>query len=169
MVLWILFFDAICHPIKAKWVNLSWIKKQNKNKTNKQMEWHTASGIIFMLPANEKRCYIVMPSLIGWVHTQNDPCSPEMDIIFVWLGEAIWDHGWWSSQSQCMKRPVAHSLNSTWFWIELPENCCEPLKLIMKYISIQFCERPCHGRPFHVLQSKQSGRSPKVVALFFYY
>ena len=52
---------------------------------------------------------------------------------------------------QCMKRPVAHSLNSTWFWIELPENCCEPLKFIMKYISIQFCERPGHGRPFHAL------------------
>ena len=52
---------------------------------------------------------------------------------------------------QCMKRPVAHSFNSTWFWIELPENCCEPLKFIMKYISIQFCERPGHGRPFHAL------------------
>ena len=52
---------------------------------------------------------------------------------------------------QCMKRPVAHSLSSTWFWIELPENCCEPLKFIMKYISIQFCERPGHGRPFHAL------------------
>ena len=50
-----------------------------------------------------------------------------------------------------MKRPVAHWLNSTWFWIELPENCCEPLKFIMKYISIQFCERPGHGRPFHAL------------------
>ena len=38
-----------------------------------------------------------------------------------------------------------------WFWIELPENCCEPLKFIMKYISIQFCEWPGHGRPFHAL------------------
>ena len=54
-------------------------------------------------------------------------------------------------KKQCMKRPVAHSLNSTWFWIELPENCCEPLKFIMKYISIQFCEWPGHGRPFHAL------------------
>ena len=53
--------------------------------------------------------------------------------------------------TQCMKRPVAHSLNSNWFWIELPENCCEPLKFIMKYISIQFCEQPGHGRPFHAL------------------
>ena len=61
---------------------------------------------------------------------------------------------------QCMKRPVAHSLNSTWFWIELPENCCEPLKFIMKYISIQFCERPGHGRPFHALLEEMWQSTP---------
>ena len=27
-----------------------------------------------MLPANERWCYIVTSSLIGWVHLQNDPC-----------------------------------------------------------------------------------------------
>ena len=59
----------------------------------------------------------------------------------------------WVTKTQCMKWPVANSLNSTWFWIELPENCCEPLKFIMKYISIQFCERPGHGRPFHALKT----------------
>ena len=37
-------------------------------------------------------------------------------------------------------------------WTTVPENCCEPLKFIMKYISIQFCERPGHGRPFHALE-----------------
>ena len=36
------------------------------------------SGIILcMRPANERRHYIVTSSLIGWVHTQNDPCFPE--------------------------------------------------------------------------------------------
>ena len=60
---------------------------------------------------------------------------------------------WHPYDAQCMKRPVDHSLNSTWFWIELPENCCEPLKFIMKYISIQFCERHGHGRPFHALDA----------------
>ena len=35
-------------------------------------------GIIFwMPPANETQCYIVTSSLIGWVHTQNDPCIPD--------------------------------------------------------------------------------------------
>ena len=57
--------------------------------------------------------------------------------------------------------------NSTWFWIELPENCCEPLKFIIKYISIQFCERPGHGRPFHALHNgdnfaKDSGPCAKM-------
>ena len=33
-----------------------------------------SSGIILgMGSANERRCYIVMPPLIGWAHTQNDP------------------------------------------------------------------------------------------------
>ena len=39
---------------------------------------------------------------------------------------------------QCMKWPVAYSPNSTWFWLELVGNCCEWLKIIMKYINIQF-------------------------------
>ena len=33
--------------------------------------------ILCMHPANERRRYIVTSSLIGWVHTQNDPCIPE--------------------------------------------------------------------------------------------
>ena len=78
-----------------------------------------------------------------------DTCeSPKETRSFVSFGD---------SHVQCMKRPVAHSLNSTWFWIELPENCCEPLKFIMKYISIQFCERPGHGRPFHALHVSPGG------------
>ena len=33
------------------------------------------SGIILVMgSANEKRCYIVMPPLIGWAHTKNDSC-----------------------------------------------------------------------------------------------
>ena len=31
--------------------------------------------ILYMGPANERGSYIVRVSLIGWVHTQNDPCS----------------------------------------------------------------------------------------------
>ena len=32
-------------------------------------------GVIMGLgSANERRRYIVMSSLMGWVHTQNDPC-----------------------------------------------------------------------------------------------
>ena len=33
------------------------------------------SGIIlYMRPAKERWRYTVTPSLIGWTHTQNDPC-----------------------------------------------------------------------------------------------
>ena len=35
-----------------------------------------SSGLILGLrPANERRCYKVTPSLIGWAQTQNQPCE----------------------------------------------------------------------------------------------
>ena len=52
---------------------------------------------------------------------------------------------------QCMKWPVAHSPNSTWFWFELVGNCCERLRIIMEYTNIQFCEQLGHGWQFHPL------------------
>ena len=59
----------------------------------------------------------------------------------------------WMAQDliQCMKWPVAHSPNSTWFWLELVGNCCERLKIMMKNTNIQFCERLGHGWQFHTL------------------
>ena len=35
--------------------------------------WGAAGFILYMRPANERRRYIVTPSLIGSVHTQTDP------------------------------------------------------------------------------------------------
>ena len=46
----------------------------------------TYSGIIlWMHPANERRCYNVTSSLIGCVHSQNNPCV-------LWPTLAIWSH-----------------------------------------------------------------------------
>ena len=53
------------------------IKSSNTNKiiAMKHNKAQTMSGIIlYMRPANERRRYIVTSSLIGWMHTQNDPC-----------------------------------------------------------------------------------------------
>ena len=36
--------------------------------------WCIAMIILCMRPANERWRYTVTPSLIGWAHTQNDPC-----------------------------------------------------------------------------------------------
>ena len=36
---------------------------------------HSSGIILCMLPSNGRWCYNVALSLIGWVHTQNDPCS----------------------------------------------------------------------------------------------
>ena len=35
------------------------------------------------VPANERWRYTVTPSLIGWVHTQNDPWNTDSDIHFI--------------------------------------------------------------------------------------
>ena len=51
------------------------------------------SGIIlFMCPANKRQCYIVMSSLIGWAHTQNDPCifHHTLQGCFSGTGDIIW-------------------------------------------------------------------------------
>ena len=38
--------------------------------------WHIwCGGFLAMDSANERRCYIVTPPLIGWAHTKNDPCN----------------------------------------------------------------------------------------------
>ena len=50
------------------------------------------SGIILcMCPANERQCYIVTSPLIGWAHTQNDPCLL-CDVIFTSLAPGRWDN-----------------------------------------------------------------------------
>ena len=39
--------------------------------------WYTIKGVILCIrPANERWCYNVTSSLIGWVHTQNNLCYP---------------------------------------------------------------------------------------------
>ena len=43
-----------------------------------------AGIVLCMRPANERRCYNVTPSLIGWVHAQNDPCYRKS------MGTTIW-------------------------------------------------------------------------------
>ena len=44
--------------------------------------WSSLAGIIScMRPTNERRRYIVTSSLIGWAHTQNDPCQ----VMACWL------------------------------------------------------------------------------------
>ena len=41
----------------------------------KEMSYRLYAGVIScMNPANEQCCYIITSSLIGWAHTQNDPC-----------------------------------------------------------------------------------------------
>ena len=58
---------------------------------------HPVAEIIWcMRPANERRRYIVTSSIIGWVHTQNDPCSrcgrSLLHVYFALSGLGDWQH-----------------------------------------------------------------------------
>ena len=48
-----------------------WLEKSKP----KSCSFETSTGIIlYMRPANERQCFILMLCLIGWAHIQNDPC-----------------------------------------------------------------------------------------------
>ena len=131
-----------------------WFEIQGR-RTDNFSGWvlNTVFKCIFM---NDKFCILIRIPLKFVPHVPKGPINniPALVQIMAWRRSG--NKSLPESMFQCMKRPVAHSLNSTWFWIELPENCCEPLKFIMRYISIQFCERPGHGRPFHALMFNQT-------------
>ena len=61
-------------PLDFKWLLiLSW--HYTDNLSAYLLFTPDKSGIIlYMRPANERRRYILTSSLIGWAHTQNDPC-----------------------------------------------------------------------------------------------
>ena len=40
--------------------------------------------ILCMHPANERWLYNVTSSLIGWAHSQNDPCLPALFQVMAW-------------------------------------------------------------------------------------
>ena len=47
--------------------------------------YRSPAGIILcMPPANERRRYIVTSPLIGWAHTQNNPCSWYVKYLITW-------------------------------------------------------------------------------------
>ena len=89
-------------------------------------ERHT--GIILCIcPTNEGQCYNVTVSLIGWVHTQNDPCLySSWQLISIVFGngvapnwcQAIAKTNWWvwsirsceDPWGRCHKRYLCHQL-----------------------------------------------------------
>ena len=66
-----------------------WKKNVKKQKDQWEKKWLTAGFYLFCIfpLANERQCYIVhvMSSLIGWAHTQNDPC--------LWFVNIEWGNG----------------------------------------------------------------------------
>ena len=83
---------------------------------------------VCMCPTNERYCYIVMLSPIGWAHTQNDPCGIDLVILAlpsfsirtvysILPSDTIRQHrsGWTLVQvmARCLTAP-SHYLNQCW-------------------------------------------------------
>ena len=57
--------------------------KSEITKNDTELPPHgTAWIILSMRLANGRRCYIVTSSLIGWAHTQNDPCTVYYNLLY---------------------------------------------------------------------------------------
>ena len=66
------------------WFLAKYIFEQEFYVQKQHIRLQPSSGnISCMRPANERRRYIVTSSLIGWVHTQKDPCQLH-DEIMIW-------------------------------------------------------------------------------------
>ena len=64
--------------------------------------------ILCMCPANERRCYNVTSSLIGWTHTQNDPWI-QVCVTKLWI-----PHGTSHCAARVTKQCTIHA-EETWF------------------------------------------------------
>ena len=90
---------------------------------------HYRAGIIlFMRPANEKRCFNVTSSLTGWTHTQNDPWPGNAGISYTEMKMLFrrnfhqWFHmklSFWQLPVQQMKKNnFTFSCIGLWYWNE---------------------------------------------------
>ena len=76
-----------------------------------QMPLMLEAGIILcMWIANGRRHYIVTPSLIGWMHTQNYPCR-SLGLSQLWLLEVFDDN---TNDSICLER---YLILTHWSWV----------------------------------------------------
>ena len=81
---------------------------------------HTVSGIIlWMRPANERRCYIITSSPIGWEHTQNDPCC----VIISHCPITI-----------LCQRQNGHPLHTAFANLAFNENCCILIQISWRFV-----------------------------------
>ena len=100
---------------------LKWWKVSCRGKrTPVWMATYFPGIILCMCPANERGRYSVTPSLIGWAHTQNDPCTSS------WWKRSLNPSGteirilWetWSILWLLMPRLLAlTSHQQTWYWL----------------------------------------------------
>ena len=115
------------HKAVVKWTILCWI---SINMWEISSNWkliripnnlytYTISGIILsMCWGNERQCYNIMSSLIGLVHTQNDPCNLYFNVTlslsqFQWHVPSEWTHRSCPYLSQCWPSSISTTYTHT--------------------------------------------------------
>ena len=68
--------------------------------------------ILCMRPANERRCYIVTSSLIGWAHSQNDPWKGHVKL----SGELVLEEHFVAIKIIYMESPITIDIYEAGFW-----------------------------------------------------
>ena len=80
---WLGAFSGVDQLWGLTWCLFSSLSQSNfLLKSSFAINWEASEIILCLGSANERRRYAVMPSLIGWSHTQNDPwaCISSMSI-----------------------------------------------------------------------------------------
>ena len=78
VIITVTIFQLICVPFEVEQHRVTWVQSKNNCLSfvmSKCIFWRHISEIILgMGSTNGRWRYNVTSSLIGWVHTQNDPC-----------------------------------------------------------------------------------------------
>ena len=111
-----------------------------------------------MRPANKKQCHIVTSSLIGWAHTQNDPCYCVTVWSYIYQHKILWDLwllSWLLLVYDCIQQKPLMTNYVPLF------TCCIVPRKYGKYICILtgiiLCMRPANEKRFYDVTSSLIG------------
>ena len=122
---WLITSQCLCgRNYLSKYINVCLANLCSKN--NPRIPPGTILG---MGSGNERRRYIVTSSLIGWAHTQTDPCSTNV-MYYVWSGMV---RSWRATHLRTLPWPKILA-KQTEEWTIWPPSCREHFQMTENYM-----------------------------------